>query len=404
VRGPDNRQLFCVYHRWREGAGRVLSIDRLDWVGERMTVIGPSYTPQPAPNEPTFADYFDEAQTEGLGDGWQLDGGRWSVRDGEARQEATEGEATAVCALRARSFVAELSLRALTDDKSDAGAFGVSLANEAQTICRFVLRPAARQAVLLCADGAGGWRPTSFSLPTDFVPDAFHLLRVEVDERFFHIELDDGVIQVEGVLHGLPAPDRLALFAEHTAAAFAGFALTRGWEDLFMSEDWRARGWQVIEGEESWRVKDQELRVMSTQSAPQVLCKGALLDDYELVINARLTEEATHGSAYGFYPAFGAETRGPLFTVEQTQANDWTLVVRMDDETVREFPLAQAFDPHMPQQFRLRKEGARLHLQHEATPLGGIAMHSGATRVALYARGHAAFDLVRVTEIKSRKS
>src|SRR5918912_517933 len=36
VRGPDNLQLFCVYHRWQsEVNDRVLAIDRLDWAGER---------------------------------------------------------------------------------------------------------------------------------------------------------------------------------------------------------------------------------------------------------------------------------------------------------------------------------------------------------------------------------
>ena len=48
VRGPDNRQLWCVYHRW-DGGERVLAIDRLDWVGGRLVVLGPSTEPQPAP-------------------------------------------------------------------------------------------------------------------------------------------------------------------------------------------------------------------------------------------------------------------------------------------------------------------------------------------------------------------
>ena len=52
VRGPDNRQLFCVYHRWADGGtSRVLSVDRLDWAGERMLVLGPSTTTQPLPEQ-----------------------------------------------------------------------------------------------------------------------------------------------------------------------------------------------------------------------------------------------------------------------------------------------------------------------------------------------------------------
>ncbi|MGH9903139.1 MAG: glycoside hydrolase family 43 protein, partial [Pyrinomonadaceae bacterium] len=91
VRGPDNRQSYCVYHRWAEdGRERVLAIDPLDWSGERMLVVGPTTTPQPAPIIPTFADFFDgerEGDFADLGDGWECRGGRWSVRNGEAVQE-----------------------------------------------------------------------------------------------------------------------------------------------------------------------------------------------------------------------------------------------------------------------------------------------------------------------------
>src|SRR4029077_21009092 len=54
VRGPDNRQLWCVYHRWMSGA-RVLAIDPLDWAGERLLVLGPTTGPRPAPIPPTLS-------------------------------------------------------------------------------------------------------------------------------------------------------------------------------------------------------------------------------------------------------------------------------------------------------------------------------------------------------------
>lgn len=44
VLGPDLLQMFCVYHRWTEDlSARVLAIDRLDWAGDRLLVLGPSY-------------------------------------------------------------------------------------------------------------------------------------------------------------------------------------------------------------------------------------------------------------------------------------------------------------------------------------------------------------------------
>ncbi|MCA1555081.1 MAG: glycoside hydrolase family 43 protein, partial [Acidobacteria bacterium] len=84
VRGPDNQQLFCVYHRWDGERGRVLAIDRLDWVGERLIVLGASCTPQFAPTPPTFAAFSGEHE-DNLGEGWTCEAagvGRWSVREG----------------------------------------------------------------------------------------------------------------------------------------------------------------------------------------------------------------------------------------------------------------------------------------------------------------------------------
>jgi GH43 family beta-xylosidase len=60
VRGPDNRQLYCVYHRWSAGLEeRVMAIDPLDWAGERMLILGPTATPQPGPVLPAVSDLLD---------------------------------------------------------------------------------------------------------------------------------------------------------------------------------------------------------------------------------------------------------------------------------------------------------------------------------------------------------
>lgn len=44
VRGPNNRELYCVYHRWI-GDERVMAIDRMDFAGERIFVVGASHAP-----------------------------------------------------------------------------------------------------------------------------------------------------------------------------------------------------------------------------------------------------------------------------------------------------------------------------------------------------------------------
>jgi GH43 family beta-xylosidase len=52
VRGPNGRELYCVYHRWTD-TGRVMAIDRMDVVDRRLYVVGPTTTPQPTPFEST---------------------------------------------------------------------------------------------------------------------------------------------------------------------------------------------------------------------------------------------------------------------------------------------------------------------------------------------------------------
>jgi beta-xylosidase len=48
VHGPDDRELYCVYHRWHEGE-RVLCIDRMGWNGDELVIYGPTTTEQPVP-------------------------------------------------------------------------------------------------------------------------------------------------------------------------------------------------------------------------------------------------------------------------------------------------------------------------------------------------------------------
>lgn len=85
VRGPDDRELFCVYHRWSEAVGaRVMAIDRLDWAGERMILLGPTTTPQPAPRQPSRS----RSQSQGWEDLFEVDGdpadSGWEVAAGRA--------------------------------------------------------------------------------------------------------------------------------------------------------------------------------------------------------------------------------------------------------------------------------------------------------------------------------
>ncbi|HSG38112.1 MAG TPA: family 43 glycosylhydrolase, partial [Thermoanaerobaculia bacterium] len=187
VRGPDNRQLYCVYHRWSpDSSARVMAIDPLDWAGERMLVLGPTTTPRPAPNPPTGSDPGPRL----LGPGEEL------------RYEAGT-----------TSFLVEVSAR--------GSGFAVVL-----------------------EDGGGPLMRLGSASRSE---SAVHLLRVEVDGLRGSFLLD-GYLLWQGNLER-PA-DRIALVAGRDPAEFSGLALTAGWEDLFLEEGGRLRvtGSEIFRG------------------------------------------------------------------------------------------------------------------------------------------------------------
>jgi GH43 family beta-xylosidase len=414
IRGPDNQQLFCIYHRWTEDNGaRVLAIDRQEWAGDRLIILGPSTTAQRPPIQPTFGDDFDEEQSNGLGEGWQCSGGHWRVREGAAHQQANDSLARARCEIDSSHFVLEVSLRSLAAQSE--GAFGLVIRGDQEEACRWMLVPAENRAVISWQSEAG-WITEQFALPDDFRPDAYHLLRVEANGQMVNITLDQAVRRWQGRI--AVVPKGVELMTQSMAAAFAGFAMTVGWQDLFTERnlDPVGLGWQSLQGDGGWYIENQQL-CFSNRRRPSepdtlrpikndlavveqsgILAKGPFIKDYELVVNARLGQPALEESAYGFYPAMGGGDSGPLFRIEREMA-DWLLVCQ-HDSGVNKFRLPSEFDPGTHQQFRFWKQNGQLAIQYQAQVLGQIAVRPEPTRVGLYAAGASvAFDLVRLTAI-----
>jgi GH43 family beta-xylosidase len=386
VRGPDNRQLFCVYHRWVDGE-RALAIDPLDWAGERMLVLGPSTEPRPAPLAPTFVDFFDAPRAGELGPSWTCSGGRWSANEEAAQQQSAGSLATAEHALPAESFVAEVSLRALGEP---SGSYGLALGDQLLAL----LAPAQSQLAIRRRQGAE-WLEERLPLPAGFDARADHLLRVEVDAGRATIALDDAAARWSGRLTPQRALRTIALATERAAAAFAGFALTAGWQHVFEEPGLTPADLAWHAENEGWSLADGRLLFSGPQGN---IAKGPPLDAYELVINACLESRDRPGGRYGFYPAILPGERGPLFTVEAS-GGGWALHCS-EPAGEHMWPLSAGFDPVVYQQFRFRKRASRLSFAWEAHALGEIAIPSGPARVGLYAcAATVAFDMVRVTAI-----
>jgi GH43 family beta-xylosidase len=438
VRGPDNQQLFCVYHRWA-AEGRVLAIDRQEFVGDALAIMGPTTTTQPAPIMPTFADYFDEPRTAGLGAGWTCTSGQWSVRDREARQEATDGASEARCDVSAQSFVAELSLRSLSDDASggaSSGSFGVCVIEGESQVLRLKIAADGRGVAVESLEG-DEWSQTHSTLFAEkFNARASHLLRVEADGSFMRFVIDEGAAfdwcgELRGdaatgaAIDGLSAVVdvrslRLSLFTENCAAAFRGFTLTPGFADEF--DDGAAsvaRGWDfggAMRAGESVEDKFEgaSLRLLSGEGMSRSEFVGH--DSFELIVNLRLDADRRNdgndgddgedsgigGDAreYLLSPGVSLPDGAPMtFGIEGT-GGAWSLrCVGVEGE--RRFALPRSFAPREFQQFRFRREGGRLSVavggelvcEVAASASGAISFAAGASAVAL--------DLVRLTAIRS---
>lgn len=428
VVGPDNRQLFCVYHRWSD-EGRVLAIDRQEFVGDALAIIGPTTTPQPAPNAPTFADHFDEPRAEGLGENWDCVSGHWSVRDGEARQDANYDHAEAHCVARAQSFIAEVTLRALADEVRGGGAapssFGVCVSVGDSSSLRLQIAADGRGASVE-SRGEGSWAEIhSQTFTQRFNANAFHLLRVEVDGSFARLTVDDGAAfdwrgELAGargdatstnIVAGVGAGTiRLSLFTESCAAAFRGFALTRGFSEEFDDPSSSvARGWDfggASRAGESFAQKFEGalLRLLPGEGVNRSRLPD--VDSFELVLNLKLDEaannDAVDGDAreYVLSPGVSLASGVPLSFALRRDGGAWSLSLN-DEEGGRSCALPAGFTPREFQQFRFRREDGRLSVQVggaficevAAAAAGAISLAAGASAVAL--------DLVRLTAIRS---
>jgi len=327
VRGPDNRQLYCVYHRWSPDlSARVMAIDPLDWAGERMLVLGPTNTPQPGPVPPTISDLVDAPAVLVPGEEIRYDAG-------------------------APSFLVEVSVRV-----EEGAGLAIVLGGEMLRIGK------------------------------DLAPGVIHLLRLEVDGPAV-------TLSVNGVSVNCATPWRgstgggvtsLAFLAEGGAVELSGFALTVGWEDLYLKDgDPAESGWEVLDGAGGWRIEAGRLRRLAEGTA--WIAKGPALVSWLAVVNARLEGEG----CYGFGP-----DPGPRILLERS-GKDW--ILGMGEQIL---PLPATFDPSIDQQFRLWKIADRLEIAWEGIDLGAIQVPSGAARLQIGAAGgSASFEAARLTAV-----
>lgn len=383
VRGVNNRELFCVYHRWTE-AGRTLSIDRMDFAGgARMFVKGATHTPQPAPFVPKIIDFFDEFS----GENWKIGAGEWQAENNQI-VSGSEKKNQIVCGARGESFLCEVWLRAFDDAN---GEFGVKLKNGDEEVFEFLFAPGEKQATAVWLEN-GAKQSESFPLFDDFDFHAFHLLRIETDNRWLKISLDENSLRFEKKMENTGS--QIALSAKKMRAAFSGFALTCGFEDLFENDFFAEKGWEKISESGECRTKNGNLIIADRGGRETIATKASVSGDFEFAVNFRLAEIANENFRLGFYAAFNEMNPKPTLTLEKALHG---FVLKSENES-EIFNLPEGYSPEIFHQIRFRKNGFRIVVEFETKVLGEIGAPPGDAKIALSATNAVVeFDMARVS-------
>lgn len=287
VRGPNNRELFCVYHRWT-GDDRVMAIDRMDFAGSRIFITGATNTPQPAPFVPQIrVRPGDERLAPGVtmkGD-WRSTATQ-IVSDPYGRCEINLGQV-------AESFLLELTwslaLADPVDQSVSAGEFGALIETGAGP-ATIVFDPHLNRVLLNLEKSV-----SVIELRRDFVWAAPHVLRLEIDFRRVKIQIDDRSMQTEGLLGG-PATG-ISIFSSARAVAVLSLELTEGFEELFDGgEPLTENGW-TFDSTHPPALKGNEL-VIETRDRCQI-AKGPPLRSLEIATNLRTLDDDPREGEFG---------------------------------------------------------------------------------------------------------
>ena len=376
VRGPDARELWCVYHRWDPGGGtRVLSMDRMDWVGDRLVVFGPTETPQPPPHAPVVSGFPAPP--------WRFEGGVWDVSGaGVAAVAAVAtgrgGETPAsACCPAGGPFVAEFTVRVAPAAENDRSGPGW---------CAAALRCSDERRVL--------------PIPADGLD---HRVRIETMgcEGAFHL---DGRLVWRGVLPC--CAEAVNLEARSVRARLSGFVLSPGWEEEFRggAAGLVRRGWQVPPGD--WRVAredgspERRLFVRAPASTAWQLLRDEGADAFVLAVSARLLQEQEEGGGWGIRvePESGPDSGDGASWILRRSGAAWVLAGPRGAIT-----LPRDFDPARWQQLQWHYAKPRATIRWNMETLGEFAMPFHPARVGIVCRAAvAAFDLVRLTVLPEK--
>ncbi len=399
VVGPNNTDLYIVYHAWQpDMQHRRMCIDRLFWHGDELWTGAPTATPQPIPVMPHLREYFD---TSTALTSWRAIGGQWNIGPGEVRQEDGTSERALLEQpvpllqysqnlqypqngsnaeqfgathksdspvelvysgelkkssnfILGKNWLLEVNLRHVAGE----GAYGVHLQGVKKST-QILLTPQAQLQVR--SDGAGDDPLPPVSLPGHVVPETWHQLLLSCSGSLLTISFDG----LEVLTTVLPeTPQKFALLTQNCQAAFSTVSLTTAFRDEFLDSNytpaqlgWRAEGETQID----WEIQDGALKQKNSTSGTHSIFKGDTQSDFECGVTLKLEASATEQE-----PAFGmllqAENGKTLALCLAQRNTRWQLEVKSEEQPLLEQALSEDFEVTHWHTLRVLQQNTQLHI------------------------------------------
>lgn len=381
VRGPNNRELYCVYHYWYEGE-RVLAINRMDFAGPRIFIDDKPYLARPLPLMPSPRYTFEA-------DNWKA-AGKWRIAGDRAENTGKRAD------IRSRplpsSFLCEFS--AFANGIDEEGRFGFRFESGGGVVGGLVLCVKGGKMFYEWIEADGEQRSGPLVFGDEFRPDALHRFTVELNHDRLCVKLDDNYLTIERSLAKPPA--EIVLFAIGADAEFSGFALTEGFEDLF--EPGREAtndllGWEKSSDAAEIEIRGGELLFDNPETAECFIYKGNAAEEFEFAANFRLKGPAEPDASYGFLLA---DDSGKVLERFRFVEIDGRVSLVGDDGDAVAMPFD--FNTRLFHQFKFCKRGGEIFFEIESVPLGSRTVDAGRARMGIFSsNARVAVEMARLT-------
>jgi GH43 family beta-xylosidase len=379
VRGPDNSQLYCIYHRWDASqVARLMAVDRLEFVGKQLVIYGPSTTPEHRPTPPRvrwdsilIPHHFTETET-GDQTGWS-----------ETRIPVSVGS----------GILLEVWVRSV----QGLGTYGICIYDDSSSRLEVRINPSGHFEIF---QDVGTTYPdlkhTREALPPEFRADVHHLIHIEISGRLLRAVIDGGR-ELKCVLPG--APIHAALFTNEASAKFEGLSYTCGWTDNFCDDGVSLGDLGWVGGLSAWSIGKMNLRRLPG-TRDGVLYKPLPSSSYELVANVWLPEFASK-TTYRFWPLATDTEDGPQIEIAEGASGYHVSVRGMNPENDSErMELLRDLTADHWEQFRFRVDENIFSVGCRSQMIYRGSVTKCATRIGFDASGDALVDMIRVVGLE----